>query len=272
VRRSLLALALTTTLALSACGGDPFEDDDREPAEVLSDAVDATLEVDSFAVDNDAQLTIGSTDIRLTAEGAVDYENLVADATITVEQGGAGGELEIRADGESLWFRTEGEQVPAVPQGLTWVEGDADRLEGSETFDPSGLAGVVIALRAAEDVEEGEDTEEIDGVEARQFTTTVSYTDAVEAAGGDVQAFQSALSLTGSAEGADLEIEVWVGEDDVIREFDLDIQAEDDVPVDGTYELAVSDVGDEVDAPDAPEESDVLTGSEADAFLDQLVQ
>ncbi|MBD8870772.1 hypothetical protein [Nocardioides donggukensis] len=271
MRTPLLASALTTlALTLTGCGGDPFADDDREPAEVLADAVDATLGVDSFVVDTKAALTIGETDISLTAAGAVDYEALVADAGITVQQGEAGGEIEIRADGESVWFRTEGEQVPAIPQGKSWVQGEASILDGAATFDPAGLAGVVIALRAAEDVVEG-GTKEIDGVQAREFSTTVTYADAVEAAGEDAGKLESSLSLTGTADQADLVIVAWVGEDDVIRDFDLDIEA-GDVPVDGTYTVDVSGVDEDVEAPEAPAEEDVLTGAEADAFLSSVVQ
>ena len=278
MQRTLTALCLATTLALIGCSGSgsgsgerATETDDRTPAEVLHAAVDATLEAQAFDIDSAADLSIGSDDLSLGAEGAVDYENLVSDVAISLEQGSKGGELEVRADGERLWLRTGGTMVPAVPGGKTWVEGRADLLAETETFNPEGLVGVVLALLAAEDVEEG-DSGERDGVTAREFTTTVSYRDAVEAAGDRAQAFRTSLNLTGQADTSELEIVAWVGDDDVIRDFDLDIQAGSGIPVDGTYAVEISDVGGEVDPPETPDAAEVLTGPSADTFLSQMLQ
>jgi len=162
--------------------------------------------------------------------------------------------------------------VPPFPDGATYVEGDADLLAQGDSFSPTGLLGVVLVLHggAAADPEAGE-VEEVDGVETRAYSFTVPYDEAVDAIEPEQQeAFTSALSLTGEAEQADLDVEVAIGtDDDVVRRLSLDIEA--DVPVDGGYEVEVGDVGSEVEAPEAPDEDEVATGPEAEALLAQLL-
>lgn len=282
MRATLTALALTAGLALTGCSGDdePEPDpsdptseaqqsDDREPAEVLHAAVDASLAAPSFSIDNRADLEVGTDRLVLDIDGAVDYEALIADATIGIDQSGTTGEVEMLSDGELLWVRSEGQGVSRFPDGVTWIEGDAERLSDNPSFEQAGLMGVVIVLRGAEDVEEG-DTSEMDGVTVRQFTTTIAYQDAVEAAGDDAEALASSFSLTGGATVADLDVEVWVGDDDVVRSFDLEIDG-GDLPVGGTYAFTLEDVGGDVTPPEAPADEDVLRGPEADTFLDQLM-
>lgn len=273
-RLSALALALLLPLT-AACGGgseDPApggEADERSGTEVLDDAVDATLAVERTSLQLLAMLDIGGQQLELAAEGQLDYEAVVADVTLTTEQEGTTQALQILADGETAWLGGEGAAAAAFPEGFGYVAGSAEELGSSDSFRPIDLVGVVLALRGAEDVQGG-DTEEVDGVETRVYTTTVPYVDAVEAAGDDAEAFQSALSLTGDADVADLEIEVAIGPDDVVRRLDLDIEA-GDLPVDGTYALTLTGVGEEVDAPEEPPADQVATGPEAEALFTQLL-
>lgn len=234
----------------------------------MHDAVDSTLGVTSMGVDSEAHFEAGGQELELGADGAMDYENLVGDVTISTSQAAQDQEVQIRADGEKVWFRIDGAQAAAIPQGKTWAEGDADLLRESASADPIDLVGVVLALRGAEEVEVG-GSKEIDGVPTRQFTTTVVYADALEAAGDDREAFASSFNLTG-VDDADMEMEVWIGDDGVIRDFSLEVDA-GDKPVEATYDVEISDANQEIGAPEAPDADDVLTGPEADAWIAQAM-
>lgn len=275
---ALAATTLAALLALTACSGGGENSGDAAPggdaeersgAEVLDAAVDATLGTRAFAVTSSAALNIDGQDISLDVTGRVDYDAVVADFAFSADQEGQLQSIAILADGETAWVSAEGGAVPAFPDGATYLAGAAADLAEASTFQPAGILGVLFALRAAEDTEPGE-TEEIDGVETRSYTTTVSYPDAVEAAGAEAESFQSALSLTGQAEQADLDLEVWVGPDDVVRRFELEVDA-GDVPVDGSYSIEVSDVGGDIEAPEPPAEDEVSSGPEAEALFAQLL-
>ncbi|MBA3281012.1 MAG: hypothetical protein H0U29_02155 [Acidimicrobiia bacterium] len=244
------------------------EEPSEDPDQAVVDAVDATLATESFTVSSEANLQIAGQDLQLTAEGSIDYAELVADATIGIDADGEAYEIGIRSDGTMLWVRAEGDGAPfAIPEGKAWVEGESSRLEQSDGFAQIDLIGVVVALRAADGTEAG-DTDEIDGVSAQKYTTSVDYDEAVEAAGPDAAKFQSALSVE-SEDPVALDIEVWVGDDGVIRRFQLDIDA-GQAPLGGDYRIELTDVGSDVEVPEAPPSEDVLSGAAAEDLLDQV--
>ena len=247
-----------------SAGEDPADD----PAAVVRDSVDATLAAEAFSADGELALTIGGQDLSVAVDGSVDYADVVSDVTLRVQQAREDGQagtttIDVRSDGTHVWLRQQ--QLA----GQRWVQGDADRLSGSSTFEPSGLVGAVIVLRGAEDVTEGEPTE-VDGVAARTFTTTIAYTDAVDAAGDDADALESSFNLTGQATSADLDVEVAVGEDGVVRDLTFEVDA-GDLPVSGGYELRLRDVGDAVEPPAAPPAGQTVTGPRAERLLDQAI-
>ncbi|KRF20911.1 hypothetical protein ASG90_00325 [Nocardioides sp. Soil797] len=277
MNRPRTALVLSSLLLAAACGGGDSDDDSSKEAEkpsaseavdLVHESVDTTLAVKSMDIESEANLEVQAQKMSFGVDGAMDYENLIGDVTLNTQQSGQDQQIQIVTDGDKVWFRIDGNEAAAIPGGKTWAEGDVQTLRASESVEPIGLAGVVIALRGAEEVEVG-DSKEIDGVPARQFKTTVVYADAVEAAGDDRDAFAKSFSLTG-VDDADLDIEVWIGDDGVIRDFNLDVDAHDK-PVDGTYELEISDANAEVDTPEAPAADDVLTGPEADAWISQMM-
>jgi hypothetical protein len=242
-------------------------DDDDDAAQLLVDAADATLTADRMTIDSEAVLGVGPQTLRLAVDGSVDYASLEASVVLSFEQAGETQEIEVRSDGDQAWIRAEGGDSPPFPDGRSWVVGDAERLTAGDSFAPSGLIGVLLALRATTEAEAG-DTEEIDDVETRRYTTRVLYDDAVDAAGPDAAAFTAALSLTGSEDIA-LDIDVWIGDDGVIRRFQLVVDTTD--PISGTYDIDITDVGEEVDDVDEPDEDDVVSGPEAEDLLDQLI-
>ncbi|HEX2576113.1 MAG TPA: hypothetical protein VHK88_07170 [Aquihabitans sp.] len=303
-RRAWLAAPVAALLLVSACsaGGDDEADDattttaaeggggggeetttteaeeettttaevSDDPDQALADAVDATLAAESFVVDSEANLQVGDQEFQITSQGGIDYSGPVADVAIGIDQDGQSGGLEVRSDATNVWVRAEGSAAASfdIPEETPWVEGEASRLTESENFDQADLIGVLLALRAAEGTEAG-DTEEIDGVEATQYTTTVDYDAAVEAAGEDADAFENALSLT--ADGpVSLAIQAWVGDDGIVRRFELEIDA-GSAPLGGDYRVELSGVGEEVEAPEPPDDAEVLRGPEAEELLDQLI-
>lgn len=263
----LSLLALVAPLALAACSGE--EPDDRPAETVLEDAADTSLSTRRFVVDLATQLDIDGRQLGLTAVGRVDYDAVVADLSLGVEQEAGATLAVIMADGDRVWVSLEGDEAPAFPGGARYVQGDSADLAAATTFDPESLLGVLHVLRGAEDVEQRDD-EEIDGVESRVFVYTISYLDAVEAAGDDADAFESAFNLTGDATAADLDIEVAIGPDDVVRRFALEIVG-GDLPIAGTYDLALSAVGEDVSAPDAPSEEEVASEDDSAPVLRQLL-
>ena len=248
------------------------ETEDVDADQVLEDATDATLASSKFGIEAAASFRSepGEQTLELTAEGSVDYDATVADVRFGLDQQGQTQSIEILADGETAWVSSQGGAAPTFPGGATYVAGDAATLADASSFTPESLLGVVFVLRAGDEAEAG-DPEEVDGVEASTYSFTVPYDEAVEAAGDGAEAFQSALSLTGAAAQADLVVEVAVGPDDVVRRLDLTIEG-GDVPVGGGYELSLSDVGADVEAPEPPAEDDVATGPEAEADLRAAAQ
>ncbi|MCU1497234.1 MAG: hypothetical protein JWM47_1187 [Acidimicrobiales bacterium] len=240
-----------------------------DPDQAVADAVDTTLENPAFSVQSEANLDVEERTVVLSTEGSLDYDARIADVRIAIDGGeGQQGDVRLLADGEHVWVAPRGDVGVTMADGKEWAEGEADRLSSSD-FEPVDLVGVIVALRAADGTELG-GTEEIDGVEAQEYTTTVTYEDAVDAAGSDADAFQSSLSLTAD-EPVDLDIHVWIGPDGIIRRFELTIDAPAGVPLGGDYTVELSDVGDEIEPPDAPDADTVLQGPEAEDVLDQLL-
>ncbi len=289
-RSTAVAVAAVTVTALAGCSGGGDEQtpaasesasesasgsasappDGAEAAGILQDAVDATVAARVFSIEGDLDLEIAGQQLELRTLGSVDYDATVADLLLAIGQGGQTSEAEVKADGETLWVRAEGEGIPPFPGGATWLQGQASRLTESTTFTPDGLVGAVLVLRGAAEAEVL-GTEELDGVEVTRYATTFTYDDAVAGVEGEeAQVLGSAFSLTGAASSIDLEVEVAVGDDGVLRELDLEI-AESDVPAAGGYEITLTDVGGEITPPEAPDPADVATGPRAEALLDQVI-
>lgn len=285
-QRALAVALVATALATASCGtsgGGDAEPSDKttttasvsttvpsdDPAEALRDAADTTLAVSSFTIESQLELAVGQQSLRLASTGSFDYDAIVGEIQIEVDQAGSYADLTIRSDGDTFWVRSEGDDAPELPDGKSWLEGDQELLASSTTLTPSGVIGVILALRGAEDVTVV-DTGETDGVETTTYETTVRYDEAVKAAGDDRQAFSTALQLT-APEPPDMAMTVEVGSDGIIRSFDLVVETTDETPIEGGYQIELSDVNEEVDDPDAPSADDTLTGPEADEILEQLI-
>ena len=262
----MLALSL-----LSGCGDDADDGGtktDATAAQRVRDAVDTTLGLDSFTIDSKAELQIQQQQLEMTIAGSVDYADVVGDVTMRVDQSGQAGDVHILIDGQNAWVSASGTGVPELPDGTEWVHGDAERLSSAPSFTQTGLIGVVLVLRGAEDVR-SEGSDEIDGQSVERYSTSLTYQEALDAAGDDAEAFKSSFSLTGQATSSTLHVTVALDDDGVIRELAIDIDS--DFPVDGTFSLTVDDPNGEVAKPDAPDSATVATGPEGDALFEQML-
>lgn len=287
MRRSVLAILLAAVLALASCsssggsddgspdGGSPDGGDTEEsegesyPADRGSwvvDSVDFTLAANSFDIESELALRVDTMDLTLSVSGPVDYSALVADVELRIESSTGSGSMAVRSDGETLWIGADGEGVPAMPAGATWVEGQASLLDAAESFGSEGLLGAIYALRAADTVEAHE-TEETDGISTTRFTTSFTYSEAVDAAGPDRDAFAESFSLRGF-DHAVIDVEVWIGDDGVIRRLTYALDESDPGELTGSYDLTLTGVGEAVESPEAPASGEVTTGPEAEAWLE----
>ncbi|WP_299058366.1 hypothetical protein [uncultured Nocardioides sp.] len=250
-------------------GQSASPDPDRDPAQVVLDATEVTLGQTSLTIESQADLEVQGAASSVSTEGSVDYEQGLFDLDRDVNDTTRVG---VVADGTRAWIKNEGPDGSAFADGATWLQGDVDDLVSSGTFGQLQLLGSTLALRAAGDdpaaVAEGEPTT-YDGVECRVLTLTVPYADAVAAAGEDAAVFTEALSLTGPARRADLALEVAVGPDDVIRSYSLGVESAPGVS--GGYEVLLTDIGEPVGPPLAPDPTDTASGPEAIEQFAELV-
>ena len=100
-------------------------------------------------------------------------------------------------------------------------------------------------------------------------TLTATGTVPAMDAGDDAEVLKSALQLTWR-EPVPLDVTAWVDADGVIRRLHVEIDPDDDTPLDGTYDLDLS-TPEEIEAPEAPDADDVLAGPEADRLLAQVL-
>lgn len=272
-----VACAAVSLTLLNACGpasndpvagDDPTTQDPRAGVEVVHDSVDATLAVNSFVIDSETEMSILIQDLRLHAEGSFDYAGTVGDITFEVEQQGSVHTVSVLADGDDAWVRHDGDRVPPVPDGKEWVETSKAPFEAGDD-QQAGTLGPVLLLLAAEEVTEGE-TDERDGVVVREFTTTVAYADAIDAAGDRADELRSSFGLTGDAEETELELTAWVGDDDIIRDFEVEALDGGAMPVEASVDLELREVNQPVDVPDVPDPDTVLTGPQAEEYLGQF--
>lgn len=240
-----------------------------DAADTVRKAVDQTLGVDSFTLASDAKLSVATDRVHLAAKGSVDYSTVVGEVEIMVETSKGTQNLAVRSDGTKLWVSTQGQQAPAVPDGKTWIEGDASRLAEASNFKPTGLVGVLLALRGTQDAKQV-GSGKADGVATKTYETTVSYSDAVDAAGTDAQAFKTSLALKADKD-PNLKMRVEIGSDDLIRSFVLDVETTGTVSLEGHYTVDLRNVDDDVTPPDAPPTDQILSGPQADQLLDQLI-
>lgn len=252
----------TTTTA--AGGTTTTEPTPVDPDQVLVDSVDATLALTRFDATSVTDLRLDDQKVRLDVDAAVDYEARIVDADLEVSAPTGDNTVVIRADGTKVWVKAS---TVRVPEGKTWLEGKATLLDGSN-FEPGGILGTVLLLRAATDTTVENESEEIDGVDTTVYRTSFTYDDAVDAAGDDAAVLKAALSLTWR-DPVDLDVTAWIDADGIIRRLNVEVDPDDDTPLEGTFDLDLS-TPDEIEPPEAPSKDDVLTSPKSDPLMKQV--
>jgi hypothetical protein len=243
-------------------------------------AIDATRSVDSADVvmTLDVESPVGGGNVELA--GDVSHDD-VGTVTGSAQSGGVAYEIEMLADGETVWITSDASEfTAALPAGATWVEGSVDELRDAgvwtgidTTFD------VLSVLRGVEGVTDA-GTTEVGGDEVRLFEGDVDWDLALEESEPDERAaLQETIILTGDAELRTFTVQVGLDDDDRVRVLDLEMvaappDAAEDMPLMGEItmriEMEVDSVDHEVDAPDAPPADETVPLSEVPEVAEML--
>lgn len=246
-----LASAESTTIAASpdstttaAAASDP------EVAAFVHSAVDSTFAAPSMRIDSVAEIAFPSESSSLTVVGYRDVPARIGDITVTNEKNGVAVANVALSDGTTVWQLDEA-------TGPLWTQIElADVEVNDEDFlTPKAYLGQLVMLRSAENIEVG-DEDERDGVTGREYTFTTTYSKAEAAAGDLLAEFQTGLSLTG-VDDLDIDVVVWIGDDNVIREFRYLF---DHPPAVTSMYATISEVGQSFPAPEPPPADEIDNG------------
>lgn len=153
------------------------DDDDGggggRPLELLSSAPDAARAAGSARMRMAVSTSGGSIDMEIGGEGLVDFETGAG----SLEMSMMGFDVTVLSDGETVWMQLPTGEV----EGASWVAMPADAVEGQQLGGIDSATGMLEALRGigAEEIEDlGE--EEVNGVDARHYSTVVDLAAAIE--------------------------------------------------------------------------------------------
>jgi hypothetical protein len=273
--RLCVAISLATaTVVLSACGAE-----DLSP-ETIANAAKATSEAGGSRMEmNLTMATPGGEDIEMTGQGVMDMAGKRGRLTVDLSQvPGGQGELEQVFDGFVIWMRMpvfEGQ----LPDGKSWVRLDIEEVSKEYGVDISQFpqAGndptkMLDYMRAAGDVEkEGE--EGVRGVPTTHYAATVDFRDYPELAPESqrAEAEKSIDRLIELAGQHEFDVEVWIGNDDLVRRMRMEMPMNppggQDLDMVIDYELY--DFGTDVDIAPPPAD-DVVDYSEIAPDASQL--
>ena len=279
----LAALAVGVALGASACAADPSGSDqsatrpaapssaaastDRSPDEALEAATVATLDADRFTVEHHVVLEPHAPVFESLTTGRADLAAAVCDLTFTSDLLGNGQTTRVLSDGRTAWVAVTAGEQPGLPGGATYVGVDAATFASDVDDNPARILEMVHVLRAG-DAATAAGVGTVDGVETRRYVFTTTPSAALRAAGDDAEALDRALELFTHGE-ADLDVEVEVGPDDVVRSLRVAVgPALENGDTGALHTLDLSDVGERVAPPVAPAAGDVSTGEGSeDAYL-----
>jgi hypothetical protein len=196
-------LALIVGVVVIA-GDDDAADD---PMALLSAAPDAVREEGSARMT--MTMSMGETegmDLGIEMEGVVDFETQAG----SFEMSALGMDINMLTDGETIWI-----QMPfGGVGGKTWVAAPLEAMEGQEMAGFDSATGVLDSLRGVGGEIEEHGTEEINGVDATHYSTTIELADAIAATPqADRPEVEAALEQLGGFGGAGFPIDVWITDD-----------------------------------------------------------
>lgn len=269
--RITLALVAAAALLATACGGGGG---DQSPAEAVATASTNTEEEGSAKLSLTSVTTVpealaggGPSQLELTGEGAVDYEERVGEMTMTATGAAASqlGETRLIFDESVIYIQTDAMEGQ-LPAGKSWVEFDFERAAAKlgvdvgqfsqfGNNDPSAILGY---LEGASDLNEA-GTEEVRGEETTHYKGEVDLEKAADQVEDDALAetLERGVDLSGQSK---IPLEVWVGDDELVHRVKFEMvaptgQGAGDIKTDITQEFY--DFGTEVDV-EVPSEDETV--------------
>ena len=254
MRGRLLVLLVLPAAGLVACG------DDADPLELVTAAGAETVDDGNARLQSTTEVTAGGTTVTIEAEGLVDFEG--DRAALTTELPGGQGQLEVVADGTTLYLR--GPNLAALGVTTPWASVDLERvddltgtdLEDLQSSGDEASSGLGLLSGAKEVEEVGE--EELDGTETTHYRATVDLRRAVEEAGAvsDRAAFEAFVEQLGDEE---IDVDVWLDGEDRVRRLRYEQPVPDQEGATATVTLDLTDLGvdEQVEVPPSAEATDI---------------
>jgi hypothetical protein len=230
VRRTLALPVVAALVAVPACGDDddPDATGTTEPTTTTTTTAERTGEVDEAVVERVAEAaerTVEEGSARFTIEAAsegtgFDGETIEVEGEVDFDAGqrrltfsGQDGDLEMIVDGSEVYL-----ELPATEDD-DWVRADLDLLFDTEvgTGGPGGIPFQdpadnlrVLGASVIEASEEG--SEQVGGNDTTRHRLVIDLVDAAEESTDDAQ--EAAERLAEQTGLQELEMEVWIGDDD----------------------------------------------------------
>ena len=273
--RLAIALVLVTVVGVfSACGAE-----DLSP-ETIANAAKATSERGGARIAMTIDMTMpDGQDIEMAGDGVTDMTGKKGRLSFDLSQvPGGEGQFDQVFDGFVFWMRMpafEGE----LPDGKEWIRVDIQEASKKLGIDMSQFpqggndpTKVLDYMRAAGDVEE-EGEEDVRGVPTTHYSATVDlhdYPDLVpESERADVrESVDRLIELAGESE---LETEVWIDKDDLVRRIrmDMPMKAPTGEQIESRIDYELYDFGTKVNVEPPPAE-DVVDYTDIAAESSQL--
>lgn len=175
MKRSLLALTALSVLVSCAEGGTPVS-----PRDAVLDAMTAVYEAGSYHQQLTMSMSAEGESFSITAEA--DIDNATQRASMTMDLGMMGGEMEMVMDDGVIYMRSPTFEDAPTP----WLSFDPSKMDpataaqfggfGAGTTDPSAYAGLFAGVF---DVEASGEAD-IDGIATTRYTGTIDLQKVLE--------------------------------------------------------------------------------------------
>jgi hypothetical protein len=230
-----LVVALSALPVLTGCGSK-----DALTVDPVASAASKTTEAGSSRVAFETSMQLFGKDVSFTADGLFDYDN--STGSMTLDLGSmlpltGVGQFELRIVDEKIYMRLPSLMGLGLPTDKEWVSlepGKALEGAGFGGFDPSSMqqdpAQLLRLLRASSEVTAA-GTATIRGVETTRYTAKLDLRKSIEASAGELELTaeqrallrQAAEQLVDQVETDTLPVEVYVGDDGLLRRLALDL-------------------------------------------------
>jgi hypothetical protein len=226
MRRALIA-AVVLVVALGACGSGTngkASGSRISTAALVTGAADAAAEARTAKVSGEMSVAVGSRQMTLPIEGAIDFEQQDVEMRVDMSKMGTPGlegSMEIRMVDGVMYMNMGsllGSRAGSVLGGKDWVSIDLKDL-GAGQSSTQNPADMLQSLRGAGDVREV-GTDDIDGTATTKYHAEISLQKAID----KMPAKYRDLAEQGmKALGGSFPVDVWIDHDGLPRRFEISI-------------------------------------------------